>query len=308
MSGVKTSVLAQKIARAKRAAPASSDIAEFVSAFGKALEETIGELLGAPTEAKIAHGEAKLPEAIENAASPGVYYWLTGERGSLCALATIAPGFAAAVGERLLGGDLEQPSEDVTPSLLDHQMGGVVVDAISRGVNRVLAKRARSGARGEAISGKRGARSPAEALADIDPMLSLCLTCDLVFGDLRALGAMRIYFSAAYLAGVGAYGATPQRSQEKDAAWARRIRNNILHTEIPLSAVLGRIHTNVGALSRLKIDQVLELESDALNALEISAPTEAGPALIARARLGSYQSNKAIKLTTPIDPAFFIGL
>jgi hypothetical protein len=310
MSGATNSVLARKIERSKRVAPASTALADFVAALGKAAAEAFGELLSTEVEAEIGCGEARLPDSVINAAGAGIYYWALGERGALSALATIAPGFAAIVGERLLGGELSQPDEDAAPSLLDHQMGGVLVDALIRAVNRVLAKRARNGAKAEALCGKRGARSPSEALADLDPMQTQCLTISLKLGGIDVRGAIRAYFSSAYLESCGLCGEIEARPPggADDGAWTRRLRNNILYTPLPVSAVLGRIHTNVGALSRLQIGQVFELEPDAINSLEISAPTDAGPAVIARARLGSIQSKKAIKLMTPIDPEFIRGL
>lgn len=309
MSGARNSVLAQKIERAKRAAPASTDLGDFAAALGKAVGEAFSELLSTEVEADIGCGEARLPDSVINAAAAGIYYWAVGERGGLSALATITPGFAAIAGERLLGGDLTQPNEDATPTLLDHQMGGILVEALIRAVNRVLAKRARSGAKAEALTGKRGARSPSEALADLDPIETQCLTIGLKLGGVEARGAVRTYFTCAYLNNCGLCGDVAAHSRPAaDGAWTRRLRNTILYTPLPVSAVLGRIHTNVGALSRLQIGQVLELGPDAINSLEISAPTDSGPAVIARARLGSLQSKKAIKLTTPIDPEFIRGL
>lgn len=309
MSGAKNSVLAQKIERAKRAAPASTDLGDFAVALGKTVSEAFGELLSNEVETSIDCGQARLPDAVISSARDGIYYWVVGERGGLGALTTINPGFAAIVGERLLGGDLAQPNEDAAPTLLDHQMGGLLVDALIRAVNRTLAKRARKGAKAEALTGKRGARSPSEALADLDPIETQCLTINLKLGDIEVRGAIRAYFTHAYLDNCGLGGGAETEPQAgADKGWPRRLRNNILYTPLPVSATLGRISTNVGALSRLQIGQVLELEADAINSLEISAPTDSGPALIARARLGSIQSKKAVKLTTPIDPEFIRGL
>jgi len=306
MSGAKASVLAQKIGRVKRAAPAPSGLAEFAAALGKAAEEAVGELLSASLEASVESGDARLPEALASAPNPGVYYWLLGDQGSLCALAVIAPEFAAVASERLLGGELGPPAENVSSSLLDHEMAGLLADVLSRAVNHVLTKRSHQGVRRDSLVGRRGARSPQGALAGLDPTQAFSVSIRLAYAGGEAPAAIRLHFPAAFLDRAGLHGGahSPKCPDPEDVSWASRLRKNLLHTEIPLSAVLGRIRTNVGDLSRLKAGQVFDLEPDAINSLEISAATRLGPAVIVRARLGSYHSNKAIKLTSPIDPDF----
>lgn len=308
MSSANTSVLAKKIERAKKAAPASSDLSDFVAAAGKAMQDEIAELVVSPLEATAKSSDARLPEALAEATDPGVYYWLVAGDGSPCALAVVAPGFAAALAERLLGGEFAAPAAETESSLLDYEMSGLLADAMSRAINSVAAKRTKTISNNTVLADKRGARSPAAAFADLDPMRALCVSLDLAYGDNSAPEAIRLFILTRFLDRTGVSGASNKAGDTHDAAWAQRLRTTILHTELPLDAVLGRIRTNIGELSRLAVGQVLDLEGEALNALEVTAVTDAGPSIVARARLGSYQSHKAIKLTTPIEREFIRDL
>lgn len=309
MSSSQASVLARKIESAKRGAPSASGLVKFTSAIGKSFEEAISSLLGGEFDASTECADAALPEAVAAEAGPRIYYWLLGENGAPCALAVLSPAFAAVISERLLGGDLRAPGEEDTSSLLDFQMSGVVADLFLRALTGVLAKQAQASP-SPALTAKRGARTPAEALSGFEPMDATCITLRVSYDGHDAPRAVRLYFPAAFIdaAGLHADAQFPALRAPGDPMWPRKMRRNILNTEISLSAVLGRVKTNVGSLSRLEIGQIFDLDPDALSRIEIAATTDEGPAIVARARLGAYQSNKAVKLTTPIDPDFLAGL
>lgn len=309
MSSSQASVLARKIESAKRGAPSASGLSKFTSAVGKSFEEAMSSLLGETVEASTDCANAALPEAIISEAGQRIYYWLLGDNGAPCALAVFSPAFGAVLSERLLGGDLRAPGEEDTSTLLEFQMAGVVADLLLKTLSKVLEKQAQV-LPAPVLSAKRGARTPAEALSGFEPVETNCVTLRVSYDGHDAPRAVRLYFTDAFIdsAGLHADSRVPLLSAPKDPNWPKKMRRNILNTEISLSAVLGRVKTNVGALSRLEVGQVFDLDPDALSGIEISASTDEGPAVIARARLGAVQSNKAVKLTTPIDADFIAGL
>lgn len=310
MSSAQSSVLALKTQRAKRAPAKPSGLGEFASALETALADRIGALLGAGLEATTESAETTLPEALAEAENPGVYYWLLDGTGAQCVLAAIAPGFAAVAAERLLGGDLDAPAQAAEASLLEHELAGLVADRLGEAIDAALVKTVSERPAAQTLTGRRGARAPAEALAGVEDGPATAVTVNLAYDEKSAAAAIRLYFPAVFLSRAGLSNGTGNAagSGETDADWRRRMRMALLHTQLPLAAVLGRTETSVGELSRLKVGQFFALRPDALDAIELTAQTSLGPAVIARARLGAMEAHKAVKLTTPIDPDFIRGL
>lgn len=308
MSSSHISVLTRKIESAKRAAPNASGLEKFTEALEKGLREALSALLDGEIEATLERSGAQLPDALAAAPNPGVYYWLTGENAAPCALCVVSPSFASVLSERLLGGDLRAPNQEAAAGLIDFQMAGVLADNIIRILNQALTKYSSAQTR-PTVTARRGVRSPSDAVGGFEPSAATCLSARLAYAGQEAAGAIKLYLPAAFIesAGLDAGGLPALRKQGQDPVWMEKMRRNILNTEIPLCAVLERISTNVGALSKLEVGQVFDLCPEALGNIEISVMTKAGPETVARARLGAVQQNKAIKLTTPIDPAFAEG-
>lgn len=309
MSDTKSSVLARKISATGPKADAFPGLAKLAGAVAKAAETTIGELLDAEFKAQAKGRILPLRDYFADKPDPGFYYWATDDRGAPAALFDIAPAFASAVTARLLGGDLELSAGGARPSAVDFGMAESVVDVLMPALRGLMARLA-PGACAKAFASKRGARARKEALKDRESTPVYSIRIDLSTDGAEAAGAIALSFPTAFLEEAGLMQrARPGAAHVKtNEAWADLLRRNILKTEIDLSIVLDRIVTNVGELSRLQIGQVIDLHPSALQNLDISAATDAGPVSIARGRLGSYHAHKAVKLTTPIDRDFLRGL
>lgn len=311
------SLLARKIGAGKAGAPAPAGPtpagaldARFPAAVAKTAQITLSALLQAEVEAApAATGQGQLAGFLEALPDPGVYYWLTDAKNAPAALMAVAPGFAAALTVRLLGGELAAPEEDARVGALDFDMAGALADLLGPALSETFAKRL--GVAPGLLDGRRGTRARREAMGDHEESTVVHLALDLSYEGATAPGAIRIAFLRAFLEGAGlARGGEGEGApaQARDESWSQKLRRNILSSEFPLTVVLDRIETNVGDLSRLQVGQVIELSPGAMQSLDICVDTATGPAVIAKGRLGAVQSRKAVKLASDIDPDFLDGL
>lgn len=310
MSDAKSSVLMRKISAAGPKADAFPDLAKLAVAAARTAETAISQLLDAELVMQATGRIAPLHDIIAEKPDSGFYYWLTNEGRTHAALIDIAPSFASAVTERLLGGALDLAAENAKPSALDFGMAESVVDILMPALRALMLKSAPE-TPATPFAAKRGARLKKEVLKEreLTPFYAIAMKVSVEGGD--AVDAFTLCLPSAYLDEAGLMRrarSTPAQSKKMNEAWTELLRQNVLKTEIDLSVVLDRIVTNVGELSRLKVGQVLELHPSALKNLDIAAATDVGPVSIARGRLGSYQTHKAVKLTTGISLDFLRGL
>ncbi|GAB4529439.1 MAG: hypothetical protein Kow00133_18240 [Amphiplicatus sp.] len=317
MAEESVSLLARKIGARKTGAaapagpaPAGALDARFPAAVAKTAQITLSALLQAEVEAApAATGQGLLADFLETLPDPGVYYWLTDAKDAPAALMAVAPGFAAALTVRLLGGALDAPEEDARAAALDFDMAGALADLLGPALGETFAKKL--GAAPGLLRGRRGARARREALGDHEESPVVHLALDLAYEGAAAPGAIRIAFLRAFLEEAGLAGGGEgegARAPARDESWSQKLRRNILASEFPLTVVLDRIETNVGDLSRLQVGQVIALSPGAMQALDLCVETAGGPAVIAKGRLGAVQSRKAVKLASDIDPDFLSGL
>lgn len=277
---------------------------KFVS---KAAQTVFADLLQGDVDVKAkAGGSRRLVSLLAGAPDPGVYYWVTDEEGAPALLVTISGPFAALLTERLLGGPLRAPEGEAPATRLEFEMAGSLIDVITPALNAVIAKCA-PGAPEEALGGKRGLVSPAAVMAEIEELEMAAIAVDLDIAGATAASAAQLLFVRSFLERLGLL-ETEGAGAESAPEWSGGLKRNLMVAEIPLSAVVARIPSTVGDLSRLEIGQVLEIEGDALSALDLVAATEKGPAVIAKGRLGAFMTKKAVKLTTSVDPDFVAGL
>ncbi len=99
-----------------------------------------------------------------------------------------------------------------------------------------------------------------------------------------------------------------QGSDSLRGEWSRHMLREVLDTELKLSAVIPTGRHHVGALSRLKHGDLIELPRDALQKIELRAATAQGPTAVATGRLGSVDWAKAIRLDGPVSEGFLAPL
>jgi flagellar motor switch protein FliM len=294
----------------KREAPKPQPGLEYAALLkhvSKAAQIVFSDLLQGEVEAKArAGGSRRLVSLLAGAPDPGVYYWVTDEEGAPSLLLTMSGAFAAVLTERLLGGPLRAPEGEAVASRLEFEMAGSLVDVMVPALNGVVAKVA-PGAPDEALGGKRGLVSPAAVMNEIEELEMAVIAFDLEIGGAVAASAVQALFTRSFLERQGLIEQEAGAS-EAGPEWTGGLKRNLLVAEIPLSAIVARIPSTVGDLSRLEIGQFLEIEDDALGGLDLVAATEKGPAIVARGRLGAFMTKKAVKLTTEVDPEFIAGL
>lgn len=273
----------------------------------KACQGVFPDLLQGEVTVKLkAGGSRRLISLLAGAPDPGVYYWVTDEEGAPALLLTMSGPFASMLTERLLGGPLRAPEGEGAASRLEFEMAGSLIDVLSPALNGAFLKVSPT-APEEALGGKRGLVSPAAVMLEIEELEMSSIVIDLEIAGSSAPAAVQLLFVRSFLERLGLMdveGAGSAAGPE----WSGGLKRNLLIAEIPLAAIVGRIPSTVGDLSRLEIGQLLELNDDALGGLDLVASTEKGPATIAKGRLGAFMTNKAVKLTTAVDPDFLAGL
>lgn len=308
MSEAKLSVLARMAGGDGPAAVAAPSGGALADAATRAMKTACGSLLSAAVEARLAGGEnATLEALLKPLPDKGAYYWVSDDAGVPAALFVVKPGFAAVVAERLLGGALSLPPETSEVSPLAFDMAAALVDVAVPALNGAFVRVA--GEMAPSLRGKRAVRLKAQALADCEALPVSTMKFDLGLEPGEVKGAIEIVFARDFLDRLDTP-APPVLAARKDpdTDWPARLRRNVLACELPLAVILDTFASNIGELSRLEVGQQIELDPDALSALEISAMTDDGPVSVARGRLGAIQSRKAVKLTTGIDPDFLRGL
>ena len=86
--------------------------------------------------------------------------------------------------------------------------------------------------------------------------------------------------------------------------WRVKLAHNVKKLELDISVVLSKMYCSVGELSRLAPGQIIDVDEEALGALELVVTTNEGRNTIASGQLGAVKSQKAVKLTTEIDDTF----
>lgn len=303
------SVLAQKIKAAAVNAGAFPDLTDFASAAAKAAGAAASELLQIECEASFVQRVATVRDALANRPDPGVNYWLTDDKAAPAMLLSIAPQFAGALTTRLLGADFGLPAEEAPATMIDFEMAGSLVDLLTPMLNDLIRKSSPSGPK-RLLSAKRGARTAKEATGEA-PLLAVSeIVISFKIGEANAANAVSVCLPASFIERAGLTRRKVAHAVDADArtAWAGAMKRNLLNAELSLGAVLDRLSTNVGELSRLQIGQVIDLDPNALSNIEITAATDAGPMTLASGKLGAYKTRKAVKLASAIDPDFLRGL
>lgn len=294
----------------KREAPKPQpglEYAELLKHVSKAAQPVFAGLLQGEVEVKSrAAGSRRLISLLAGASDPGVYYWVTDEYGAPSLLVMIANGFASMLTERLLGGALRAPEGDAPATRLEFDMSASLVDVMVPALNGVIAKISPA-APTEALGGKRGLVSPALAMAEIEELEMVVIAFDLEIAGVSTPSIAQLLLSRAFLERLGLMGPAAS-GEEVGPEWTGGLKRNLMGAEIPLSAVVARIPSTVGDLSRLEIGQFLAIDDDALSGLDLVAATEKGPTTVAKGRLGAFMTKKAVKLTTSVDPDFVAGL
>ena len=88
-------------------------------------------------------------------------------------------------------------------------------------------------------------------------------------------------------------------------AWAGHMLDVVLETPIGLRPVIHSAQYSVAEISRLEVGGLLMLDEDAHRSVEVQMDLPGEPMAIAKARLGSLKSNKALKLLSDPSPDFF---
>ena len=304
------SILSQKINSAGLAEPASPDLTRFAEALGKTVQAAISKLLDCRVEATATTDRFLLQNQFSrDPDEQAILYWINSTQAARSALVQVSAGFSSVVTERLLGGDLHAPAEDTQPTVLDFQMASSLVEVVIPAINASLEKTAHP--KGQALgSGTEGFRSPEDAIYDLEASPVFRMKFSVSYGGHEAKDAFAILFMTDFLDGAGLQirGVKRPPSADEKTAWSGRIRKNILDTELPVTIVLENVQSNIGAVSRFKVGDIIDLDPEALNRLELTVATADGKACIAKARLGAVRSKKAVKLTSGVDPRFIRGL
>jgi flagellar motor switch protein FliM len=299
-----TSVLAKKIEAARKKAGGSVDLTGFTAALQSAVAKAASALIEEECKAAATARAGALADLLAGGADPGVYYWLADSSGEPALLIAVNPAFASLLTIRLLGGELSAPAVGAATTI-DFEMSASLIDTLLAPLNLLFDRTKKTSL---AASGRRGARTFKETLRDRERTTGFAFAIDLDIGGASLDSAVTLIFTEAFLQKAGLVGGGASESKTNAAEWARRLRRNLLAVEIPLTVVLDRVSTNVGELSRLQVGQVIDIDANALQRLDIAASTSAGPASVARGRLGSWQARKAVKLTTEVDADFLSGL
>ena len=88
-------------------------------------------------------------------------------------------------------------------------------------------------------------------------------------------------------------------------AWAGHMMDVVLDTPLDLLPVIHSANYSVAEISRLEVGEILPLDEGAHHALDVLLDIPGDPMTIAKARLGSLKSHKALKILSDPCPEFF---
>ena len=88
-------------------------------------------------------------------------------------------------------------------------------------------------------------------------------------------------------------------------AWAGHMLDVVMETELDVRPVIHSAQYSVAEISRLEVGGVLTLDEGAHHSVEVQLELPGEPISIAKARLGSLKSHKALKLLSDPAPEFF---
>ncbi|MEM9169144.1 MAG: FliM/FliN family flagellar motor switch protein [Pseudomonadota bacterium] len=299
------SILAQKVRGATISVDGFPELTAMAAYAAKNAGLTVSELLEVPTQSALASVRIhQLKDALHKAPNFGSYSWLIDTTGKKGALITVHPTFVAMLTERLLGGKLPPPDPERKITRIDVELSYKLVDAFIPAVNRTILRYA--GPTDDLVLSRRfSAPAPDEVVGDVEAMTTFDVLIDLLIDEYSVEKAVRLTFPVDFVERAGLLNPRTKAVTASEASpWRRKVGRNIRLLDVELKATLDRFTRTVGELSRLKVGQFIPVDEERLEKLELVVTTADGPAAIASGKLGALKENKAIKLTSPVDPSF----
>lgn len=87
--------------------------------------------------------------------------------------------------------------------------------------------------------------------------------------------------------------------------WAKHMYQSLENAKVPVRAVVESREMTVADCTRLQIGDVIKLPGVSLQSIGLETDMNDGPVNIAKAALGIYKLNRAVKLTSDLDTDFF---
>ncbi len=90
-----------------------------------------------------------------------------------------------------------------------------------------------------------------------------------------------------------------------DSPWSKHMYQSLETAKVPVRAIIESCTMTVADCTRLEIGEIIELPGVSLQSIGLETEMTDGSVNIATAALGIYKSNRAVKLTSDLDPEFF---
>jgi len=133
----------------------------------------------------------------------------------------------------------------------------------------------------------------------------LVFDIDLTLGEAGRTGRLSIVLPLSALDVIRA--SIQERNQQAardrpNDLWKAVMRRAAAAAPVPVDGVMHRTSLSLAALQALEVGQVLEMPRQAVDEIRLTIPQPGGrTAVLATGRLGAFQDNKVVKLTTPPD-------
>jgi flagellar motor switch protein FliM len=302
-----TNVLSRKLRHGGVARSPLADTELLGETFARGVEDRIrllvktiiGTTVGTPRVSKLSdataaiHGPSMLALIdVEDADTPG--------------LIAVESDLAYHMIDLTLGGDPAQaPEPEARPfTAIDMALCRLHLDAVLAAFGHAIgANLGRPLTKGLGIRDVRQNLSQLRLAPDYIDVLDIGM--DLTLGEAGRRGSFRLILPLSALdvirASIQARNAQAARDRPNDL-WKTLMRRAAAAAPVPVDAVLHRQRLSLSALQNLQVGQVLEIPRQAVEEIQLAIPQPGGrTALLAQGRLGAYQENKVIKLTTPPD-------
>lgn len=249
----------------------------------------------------------RLGEAMAEIGTPAMIGIVGLEEADSQALVAMDAVLAWHLTDLVMGGDPADPGAPVVRSFTAVDMAlcrpllAALVAAFGAALAGVLG---RPVPQAFSLTGQRQGTAQVRIAPDYVDALKVRL--DLTIGDGDRRGRLDLVVPLSMLdvirAAIVRQGAADARERPNDL-WRTAMRRAAATAPVTLRAVIHREKMTLGAIGRLAVGTVIEIDPDAPRAVEIAiAQTGTREATLARAQLGAYRGRKVVRLSEDPDP------
>jgi len=240
--------------------------------------------------------------ALDGLSKSTNYYWFGDRLDDHAMLVGLSPNFLSALSEALLGGGFEMSDEEASPTLLDSKLAQMFVVDMADNIIRYLAGKLPN-IRPEEYEFKKSATSAKSTLKGFQTSALFSMAIEVMVEEDKLSSFLTFHFSTEFLERNEMLAPAAKSSivAGDNTQWYADMLDNVNHTAIDLSVMIGKYTMTLSELSKLEVDQIIPLEENAHNALDVNIKTDEGIFTLCKGKLGTFKKNKAVKVVSQVS-------